>query len=274
MTKKPQFKYDVFISYSHRNKKWVQDVLLPRLEDAGLKVFIDFRDFKIGAASIKEMERGVTQSRKTLLVLTPEYLKSDWTEFETLMTQTLSPANRDLRVIPTLKKECKLPASIGYMNYVNLANSKDKDAEWDKLIDALGGQQFAQKILVVDDIPDVRKTIGGLLKDTGYEVYLTADENGAFKILQQGNIDFAVIDIRLHEAPGDESGLKLAEAIHALAPQIQTVILSGSTKPRHIISAFKDFGVVDYIEKTADWEERLLKVIEEHPKNRQRNGSN
>ena len=123
------------------------------------------------------------------------------------------------------------------------------------------------KVLVVDDTSDVRKTIGGLLKDTGYEVYMAADEKGALKILRQEHIDFAVIDVRLHESPDDESGLELANVIYALAPYIQTVILSGSTKPGHIISAFKDFGVVDYIVKTAGWEDRLLEEIKEYVKN-------
>jgi YesN/AraC family two-component response regulator len=96
---------------------------------------------------------------------------------------------------------------------------------------------------------------------------MAADEKGALKILHQEHIDFAVIDVRLHESPDDESGLELANAIYALAPYIQTVILSGSTKPGHIISAFKDFGVVDYIVKTAGWEDRLLEEIKEHVKN-------
>jgi len=260
MTTKPRFKNDVFVSYSHKNKKWVQGVLLPRLENAGLKVFIDFRDFKIGAANIKEMERGVTQSRKTLVVLTPEYLESDWTNFEILMTQTLAPANQGLRVIPILKKNCKLPASVSYMNYVNFASSKDKENQWKRLIDALGGQQ---KILVVDDTPDVRETIGGLIDDIGAcKVYTAADENGAYKILKKENLDYAVIDIRLHEsATDDESGLKLAKSIHASKKYVQIIIVSGSSKPSHIISAFKDSGVIDYILKTTGWEDRLLNAI-------------
>lgn len=43
-----------------------------RIEQAGLKAFIDFRDFRRGAPSIKEMERGVVKCRKTLAVLTPD----------------------------------------------------------------------------------------------------------------------------------------------------------------------------------------------------------
>lgn len=40
----PPFAYDVFISYSFRDKSWVRGELLPKLDAAGLKTFIDFRD--------------------------------------------------------------------------------------------------------------------------------------------------------------------------------------------------------------------------------------
>ena len=41
------------------------------------------------------------------------------------------------------------------------------------------------------------------------------------------------------------------------------IILSGSTLPKHIIRAFKDLGVVDYIIKTPDMGDQLLKTIKE-----------
>ena len=62
MNDKTDYQYDVFISYSHRNKEWVRGILLPRLENAGVKVFIDFRDFIIGAPLVREMERGIMMS--------------------------------------------------------------------------------------------------------------------------------------------------------------------------------------------------------------------
>ena len=43
------FDYDVFLSYSAQDAAWVSQALLPRLEKAGLKTFIDFRDFEPGA---------------------------------------------------------------------------------------------------------------------------------------------------------------------------------------------------------------------------------
>jgi hypothetical protein len=54
--------YDVFISYSHADKDWVRGELLKSLEDQGLRVCIDFRDFRPGASKIKEIERAVLAS--------------------------------------------------------------------------------------------------------------------------------------------------------------------------------------------------------------------
>ncbi len=42
----------VFISYSHQNKDWVRNWLLPGLEKNGLRTHIDYRDFEIGVPSL------------------------------------------------------------------------------------------------------------------------------------------------------------------------------------------------------------------------------
>ncbi len=131
------FAYDVFISYSSQDKVWVRGELLTRLEAAGLNTFIDFRDFDIGAPSVTEMERGVLTSRRTLLVLTPAYLASQWTEFENLMLQTLDPANRARRLIPLLKDRCELPTRIGMLTYVNFSDPTEVDVAWPRLLKGL-----------------------------------------------------------------------------------------------------------------------------------------
>jgi hypothetical protein len=96
------YRYDAFISYSHRNRDWVHNWLVPRLKHAGLKVCIDSESFEPGAPSLTEMERAVLRSRKTVLLLTPEYLQSGWTEFENILVQTLDPAAHQRRLIPVL----------------------------------------------------------------------------------------------------------------------------------------------------------------------------
>jgi hypothetical protein len=129
---------DVFLSYSSHDKKWVRGELLPRIEQAGLQVFIDFRDFTRGAPSLTEMERGVMECPKTLLVLTPAYIASEWCDLEAIMAQTLSPANRDLRILPLLKADCKKPLRLATLTHIDFTNGADHDLAWRQLLTALG----------------------------------------------------------------------------------------------------------------------------------------
>jgi tetratricopeptide (TPR) repeat protein len=132
------FKYDVFVSYSSANKEWVRKTFVPILEKAGLKVCDYYRDFDVGAPIVMEMERAILESRKTIPVLSPAYLKSGWTEFESLMLQTLDAANRERKLLPVILETCELPLRISYLNCINFANPDDIEIEWQRLSRSLG----------------------------------------------------------------------------------------------------------------------------------------
>jgi len=138
MAKTEKFKYDVFISYSHRDEVWVVSMLLPRLENAGLKVCIDFRDFEPGKPALLNMQDSIKTSRKTLLVLTPSWIKSEWTFFESLLTSTRDPAGLSRRAIPLRLEECKLPEFISMLTWVDFTRANQLDNSWRQLIKALG----------------------------------------------------------------------------------------------------------------------------------------
>lgn len=132
-----EFVYDVFISYSRKDGEWVEHELLTRLEAAGLKVCIDVRDFRPGAPTVSEIERAILSSRHTLLVLTPAYLASQWTEFETLLLQTLDPPNQQRRLLPLLKAPCDLPLRIRFLTYLDFSEASLAARAWPRLLTAL-----------------------------------------------------------------------------------------------------------------------------------------
>ena len=136
MTVAPEPKYDAFVSYSHKDKDWVRNQLLPTLEDKGLKIIIDFRDFKPGAPSLTEMERAVKESQKTILVLTPNYLNSAWSEFEAALAGTLDPAGKERKILPILLQSCDIPLRISYLTYLNFTDPSILSLEWLKLFSA------------------------------------------------------------------------------------------------------------------------------------------
>jgi len=137
MSIQPNNTYDVFISYNHVNTQWVWETLLPRLENAGLRVCIDSRDFAIGIPSLINMERAVDNSRHILLVLTPAWVDSQWTDFESLLAGTTDPAGYRRKLFPLLLEDCLPPARITILTYADFRISEEHDAQFSRLLNQL-----------------------------------------------------------------------------------------------------------------------------------------
>lgn len=131
------YRYDAFISYSHRDKDWVDGWLLPRLEATGLRVCIDFRDFEPGLPSLVNMENAVERSRKTLIVLTPAWVESQWTTFESLLIQTDDPPGRQRRMIPLRLNPCEPPKRIAMLTYVDFTQPAEAEFQLQRLVAAI-----------------------------------------------------------------------------------------------------------------------------------------
>jgi hypothetical protein len=130
---------NVFISYSSKDGDWVKNWLLPRLEGAGLKVHIDFRDFEIGVPSLINMENAVKKCEKTLLVLTPNWINSEWTNFEALMVQTKDPIGLRRSIIPLMLEKCELPERLAIFTYADFKDKNNWDTELSRLLKQLNG---------------------------------------------------------------------------------------------------------------------------------------
>ena len=126
------FAKDLFISYSHKDRLWVTTELLPRLENHGFSVFIDYRDFKVGAFGVEEMERAVLTSRKTIAVFTEDYVSSMWGKLENVMAQCLDPGALERRLIPVLSKTCQMPLRLRVLHYRDLRSNDP--VQWDLLM--------------------------------------------------------------------------------------------------------------------------------------------
>jgi len=129
--------HDVFISYSHKDGDWVRSWLLPRLEEAGLRVLIDYRDFEIGRPSLVNMERAIERSQRVLLVLSPNWLAHEWTAFEALLVQSDDPLSSRARILPILFADCDLPKRLAILTYADFRDSGKREEELTRLLDQL-----------------------------------------------------------------------------------------------------------------------------------------
>jgi archaellum biogenesis ATPase FlaH len=137
MSSQAQYAYDVFVSYSHADEEWVQDELWPQLEGAGLKIS-DEREFELGAPKILNIERAIEASRKVLLILTPDWVASEWANFESLLIQTDDLSSRIHRTVPLLLRPCELPKRLSTLTYTDFIQSASRDDEMRRLLRALG----------------------------------------------------------------------------------------------------------------------------------------
>ncbi|XP_055956138.1 toll-like receptor 13 [Patella vulgata] len=85
-----QFVYDVFVSYCVENSNWVFDNLVHHLEeDAHVKLCIHERDFLGGKLIIDNIIQHMENSRKILIILSNEFARRQWCQFEMSLAQNL-----------------------------------------------------------------------------------------------------------------------------------------------------------------------------------------
>lgn len=140
------FQSDVFLSYRQQepDKTWVRKVLYPALRDSGLRVLIDFRDFRLGMPVITEMERGVLSSAYTVAVVTPAYLKSTFTEFENLISQHLGLEEAKNRLLIVVREQCDISLRLRYKLWLPMTTEGEFQENLPRLVQALSDQSQFQ----------------------------------------------------------------------------------------------------------------------------------
>lgn len=81
---------------------------------------------------------------------------------------------------------------------------------------------------MVDDLPDWRKTLSGLLLSAGYDVRVVGTSREALAVASSEHLDAAVLDVRLDEEDEqNHEGLLLMRQLKELDSRIAVVILTG-----------------------------------------------
>jgi len=102
-------------------------------------------------------------------------------------------------------------------------------------------------ILIVDDEPIVRDSLGKWFSEEGYVVETAADGGAALDRLAQRNYDLIFLDIKM---PG-MSGLELQRKIRTINAEATIVIITAFASVDTAVEALKD-GAHDYITKPID----------------------
>jgi two-component system response regulator PilR (NtrC family) len=107
--------------------------------------------------------------------------------------------------------------------------------------------QISQRVLVIDDEPDIRELLNLTLSRMGLEVTTAEDLGEARRALQEGGFSFCLTDMRLP----DGNGLDLVEEISERHPNLPTAVITAHGKIEDAVHALK-MGAFDFVSKPVD----------------------
>jgi two-component system, NtrC family, nitrogen regulation response regulator NtrX len=116
---------------------------------------------------------------------------------------------------------------------------------------------MAHEILIVDDEPDIRMLIDGILRDEGYETRQAADSDAAIAAFRARRPSLVILDVWLQGSRLD--GIGILRALHSEEPQVPAVMISGHGTIETAVQAIQH-GAYDFIEKPFQ-SDRLLLVL-------------
>ena len=124
------FGYDAYLSYAEADAVWVDDVLLPVLTGAGLRVAAD-EDARLGAPQLPERERLLLASRHLVPVLSPAWLQDRQAVFTQQIAEYIDPAADATRILPVLLQPTPhLPPRLARLEATDCSNP----AHWEKAV--------------------------------------------------------------------------------------------------------------------------------------------
>ncbi len=114
------------------------------------------------------------------------------------------------------------------------------------------------EILIVDDEPEIRQAIAGILEDEDFTVRHAGDGPGGLAEIEARPPSLVLLDIWLEGSPMD--GLEVLDHIQNTRPEVPVIVISGHGTIETAVTAIKK-GAYDFLEKPFN-ADRLLVLID------------
>ena len=141
-------KFDVFVSYNSRDLDWVQDKLLPLLDDNGVRYCVHSRDFEVGKSVVENMVDCVYSSQQVVAILSNNYMASSFCKEELHIAEGKSKHENkcSLVVIRIDDIDCKkLPKQLRKKTFLDYNDEQEKEVWEERLLAHLKLELFKQR---------------------------------------------------------------------------------------------------------------------------------
>jgi hypothetical protein len=113
--------YLAYLSYSSEDTDFVKK-LTNDLSKNGIKVFVPSEQLAMGEVVVERIEKGLLGSKNLIIILSPDYMKSKWTEFERVAFKSMNLASSYGRIIAVVSRHTDTIPQIGQLNQIDFTN--------------------------------------------------------------------------------------------------------------------------------------------------------
>ncbi|MEK6302606.1 MAG: FxSxx-COOH system tetratricopeptide repeat protein [Acidobacteriota bacterium] len=110
---------DFFISYNKADRTWAEWIAW-QLEEEGYTVVVQAWDFRPGGNFVLDMNRAAGEAERTIAVLSPDFLTSEFAQSEWAARFAKDPTGKDRLLIPVRVRECDVEGMLGQIVYIDL----------------------------------------------------------------------------------------------------------------------------------------------------------
>ena len=118
---------DFFISYTSTDRSWAEWIGYV-LEEDGFTVVVQAWDFRPGSDFVLEMQRAATEADRTIMVLSPDYLKSQFTSPEWAVAFAEDSQGLLRKLVPVMVRRCSPPGLLSSLVHIVLADEDEETA--------------------------------------------------------------------------------------------------------------------------------------------------
>lgn len=134
---------DFFVSYTSADKNWAEWIAYV-LEEEGFSVVIQAWDFRPGSNFVLEMQKAATEAERTIMVLSPDYLQSQFASPEWAAAFASDPQGLKRRLIPVMVRRCAPPGLLKSVVYISLVD-QDEHAARERLLSGITNKRAKPK---------------------------------------------------------------------------------------------------------------------------------
>jgi Tfp pilus assembly protein PilF len=116
---------DFFVSYTSADRPWAEWIAW-ELEHASYSVIVQAWDMTAGSNFVHEMHEAMRSGARTIAVLSPAFLASEFCEAEWREAVRKDPSGRQRRLVPVRVRECDPDGLLGSMVYVDVVGLSEQ----------------------------------------------------------------------------------------------------------------------------------------------------